>query len=211
VKDRVLDAVQLLRRKERGFSLAGAPSGRLPRAGSGLTPSQLELLDGTIRNRDITREARALLKKKPLDHRRLGELLSVHQTVLRDVLCISTPKSTECSMPRPGRGRTEEKSTVRGAEDACLLCACEPEAVAEAVARAGENPASSRSVRGPGGSRARSGMNPNLVILAGGASSRMKKVAPVPAGMDAGLLNEAGESQNRCSASAPSGARSLIT
>ena len=36
-------------------------------------------------------------------------------------------------------------------------------------------------------------MNPNLVILAGGASSRMKKVAPVPAGMDAGLLNEAGE------------------
>jgi glucose-1-phosphate adenylyltransferase len=36
-------------------------------------------------------------------------------------------------------------------------------------------------------------MNPNLVILAGGVSSRMKKVAPVPEGMDAGLLNEAGE------------------
>ncbi|HEX7572793.1 MAG TPA: sugar phosphate nucleotidyltransferase [Bacteroidota bacterium] len=36
-------------------------------------------------------------------------------------------------------------------------------------------------------------MNPNLVILAGGVSSRMKEVAPVPEGMDAGLLIEAGE------------------
>ena len=36
-------------------------------------------------------------------------------------------------------------------------------------------------------------MNPNLVILAGGVSSRMRKVAPVPDGMDAGLLREAGE------------------
>ena len=36
-------------------------------------------------------------------------------------------------------------------------------------------------------------MTPNLVILAGGVSSRMRKAAPVPDGMDAGLLVEAGE------------------
>jgi NDP-sugar pyrophosphorylase family protein len=36
-------------------------------------------------------------------------------------------------------------------------------------------------------------MNPNLVILAGGVSSRMRKAAAVPEGMDAGLLMEAGE------------------
>ena len=36
-------------------------------------------------------------------------------------------------------------------------------------------------------------MNPNLVILAGGVSSRMKKAAPLPDGMDAGLHLDAGE------------------
>jgi NDP-sugar pyrophosphorylase family protein len=36
-------------------------------------------------------------------------------------------------------------------------------------------------------------MNPNLVILAGGLSSRMRKVTAVPVGMDAGLFHEAGE------------------
>jgi len=36
-------------------------------------------------------------------------------------------------------------------------------------------------------------MNPNLVILAGGLSSRMKTAGPVPDGTDAALLREAGE------------------
>ena len=151
VKDRVLDAVQLLRRKERGFSLAGAPSGRLPRAGSGLTPSQLELLDGTIRNRDITREARALLKKKPLDHRRLGELLSVHQTVLRDVLCISTPKIDGMLDAAAGAGAYGGKINGSGGGGCMFSYApVNPEAVAEAVARAGGKP---RIIAGGTGTR----------------------------------------------------------
>jgi glucose-1-phosphate adenylyltransferase len=36
-------------------------------------------------------------------------------------------------------------------------------------------------------------MNPNLVILAGGISSRMRKAATVPDGMDSGLLVDAGQ------------------
>jgi galactokinase len=113
----------------------------LPRAGSGLTPSQLELLDGTIRNRDITREARALLKKKPLDHRRLGELLSVHQTVLRDVLCISTPKIDGMLDAAAGAGAYGGKINGSGGGGCMFSYApVNPEAVAEAVARAGGKP-----------------------------------------------------------------------
>jgi galactokinase len=141
VKDRVLDAVQLLRRKDGGFSLAGAASGRLPRAGSGLTPTQLDLLDGTIRNRDITREARALMVKKPLDHRRLGELLSAHQSVLRDVLRISTAKIDRMLDAAAGAGAYGGKINGSGG-GGCMFAYApfNPEAVAEAVARAGGKP-----------------------------------------------------------------------
>ena len=141
VKDRVLDAVQLLRRREDGFSLARAASGELPREGSGLTSSQLELLDGTIRNRDITRESRALLKKKPLDDRRLGELLSAHQTVLRDVLGISTAKIDRMLDAAEEAGAYGGKINGSGGGGCMFAYApVNPEAVAEAVASAGGKP-----------------------------------------------------------------------
>ena len=141
VKDRVLDAVQLLRRKDGRFSLARATSGEVRRAGSGLTPSQLELLDGTIRNRDITREARALLKKKPLDHMRLGDLLSAHQAVLRDILGISTPKIDRMLEAAAGAGAYGGKINGSGGGGCMFAYApANPEAVAEAVARAGGTP-----------------------------------------------------------------------
>ena len=141
VKDRVLDAVQLLRRKDGGFSLAGAAPGRFPRAGSGLTPSQIQLLDGTIRNRDITREARALLKKKPLDHLRLGELLSAHHAVLRDPLGISTIKIERMLDAAAGAGAYGGKINGSGGGGCMFAYApVNPEAVAEAVARAGGKP-----------------------------------------------------------------------
>jgi galactokinase len=141
VKDRVLDAVRLLRRKDGGFSLARATSGSLPRTGSGLTPSQLELLDGTIRNRDITKEARALLEKKPLDHRRLGELLSGHQSVLRDVLGISTPKIDRMLDAAAEAGAYGGKINGSGGGGCMFAYApVNPESVADAVARAGGKP-----------------------------------------------------------------------
>ncbi|HTY57649.1 MAG TPA: galactokinase family protein, partial [Bacteroidota bacterium] len=92
VKDRVLDAVRILSAHDAGFSLAQAEAGSIPRSVPGLGAGERNLLEGTIRNRDITRRARALLKAVPLDHRRIGTLLTEHQAVLRDVLGISTPK-----------------------------------------------------------------------------------------------------------------------
>jgi galactokinase len=141
VKDRVLDAVQTLRGRDSRFSLADAAAGDIPRTGSGLTAAQIGLLDGTIRNRDITREARALLKKKPLDHRRLGILLSAHQSVLRDVLGISTHKIDGMLDAAAAAGAYGGKINGSGGGGCMFAYApVNPEAVAEAVARAGGKP-----------------------------------------------------------------------
>jgi galactokinase len=141
VKERVLDAVQLLRRTDGRFSLADAESGRFRRGGSGLDPAQEELLGGTIRNRDITREARALLRKKPLDRLRLGGLLSEHQSVLRDVLGISTTKIDSMLDAAAGAGAYGGKINGSGGGGCMFAYApSNPEKVAEAVARAGGKP-----------------------------------------------------------------------
>ena len=141
VKDRVLGAVRFLRERDSAFSLSGADAGILPRAGSGLTPAQRELLGGTIRNRDITREARALLSTKPLDHRRLGELLCEHQSVLRDILRISTPKIDRMLDAAAAAGAYGGKINGSGGGGCMFAYApVNPGAVAEAVARAGGKP-----------------------------------------------------------------------
>jgi galactokinase len=141
VKDRVLDAVRVLRLKDERFSLSDAAAADLPRGGSVLTQKQLGLLEGTIRNRDITREARALLKRTPLDHGRLGELLSAHQDVLRDVLGISTARIDRMLDAALGAGAYGGK--INGSGGGGCMFACAPrntDAVAEAVARAGGKP-----------------------------------------------------------------------
>ena len=141
VKERVLDAVRLLRERDHAFSLLGAAPGSLPRTGSGLTPGQLGLLEGTIRNRDITREARGLLKRKPLDHLRLGELLSEHHAVLRDVLGISTPKIDRMLDAAAAAGACGGKINGSGGGGCMFAYApADPESVAAAVARAGGRP-----------------------------------------------------------------------
>ena len=92
VKHRVIDIVGLLRRQDEDFSLRSLDVDDIPNYASVLDEEQSILLEGTVRNYRITREARELLKKKPLDHRRVGELLNAHQRILRDILKISTPK-----------------------------------------------------------------------------------------------------------------------
>jgi galactokinase len=92
VKNQVMEIAADLRRRHPQFSLHEVEAGSLERYTRDLPPERAALLRGTIRNRDITRVARRLLCEVPLDHRRVGLLLSEHQTVLRDVLRISTPK-----------------------------------------------------------------------------------------------------------------------
>ncbi|HED05539.1 MAG TPA: hypothetical protein ENI61_02505 [Ignavibacteria bacterium] len=57
-----------------------------------LNSDQIQLLKGTIRNREITKRAKKILLTTPLDHEAIGNLLTEHHIVLRNVLKISTLK-----------------------------------------------------------------------------------------------------------------------
>jgi len=92
VKNQVINIANLLVDKYPGFSLQTATVEKIKKYSSDLTDKQLELLEGTIRNHQITRKAKNILKKEPLDHRKIGKLLNEHQRILRDILRISTPK-----------------------------------------------------------------------------------------------------------------------
>ncbi len=92
VKNRVLAITRRLAELHSDFSLQTVERDGLDRFGDELTPDERALLDGTIRNRDLTREALGLLRGPAIDHRGLGRLLDEHQRVLREVLGISTPK-----------------------------------------------------------------------------------------------------------------------
>ncbi len=92
VKNGVLQIAQQLTAHHPEFSLHTVALKDLDQHWRELNSEQQALLLGTIRNRDITREALALLRQPVLDDRELGRLLNDCQTVLRENLKISTPK-----------------------------------------------------------------------------------------------------------------------
>lgn len=92
VKKGVINIVNNLKKKNPEFSLQNIRLEELDRYTEELNEDEVELLQGTIRNRDITYEARQVLTSEPLNHHRIGRLMNEHQNVLRDVLQISTTK-----------------------------------------------------------------------------------------------------------------------
>ncbi|MDC0645855.1 GHMP kinase [bacterium] len=59
---------------------------------SDLNASEIELYKGTLRNRDLLKRALSEFQKEEVNHELIGQLLSDHHQVLRDVLQVSTPK-----------------------------------------------------------------------------------------------------------------------
>ncbi len=92
VKRGVLNIAANLKKKNPGFSLQTIPFEELKRYKDELTDEEMELLEGTVRNRDITFEAEQILLAEKPDEKRFGRLMNEHQKVLRDVLKISTEK-----------------------------------------------------------------------------------------------------------------------
>ncbi|MFH1943468.1 MAG: galactokinase family protein [bacterium] len=136
VKNRVIDIVGLLSRQYEDFSLCDVDAEDIPKYSSELDKDQLTLLDGTVRNYRITREAREILKKKPLDHCRIGDLLNEHQRILRDVLKISTLKIDRMIEAALKAGAYGAK--INGSGGGGCMFAYAPENT-EAVARAVED------------------------------------------------------------------------
>ncbi len=92
VKDKILKIVELLANKNPEFSLQTLRYDDIDFFKRDLNKEDLELLKGTIKNRDITNEAEKVLTAKALDHKLIGELLNEHQEILQKVLGISTNK-----------------------------------------------------------------------------------------------------------------------
>lgn len=138
VKGGVLEAVKIIEMRHKGFSLQIATADMLGSSNGSLTQAERELLLGTIRNRDLTREARNVMAREVLDHQRLGNLLTEHQGVLRDVLKISTPKIDRMIDAAMNAGAYGAKINGSGGGGCMFAYApAGPECVAEAIERAG--------------------------------------------------------------------------
>ena len=92
VKDRILLIDRKLRNIDPKFSLQDVRLDELSRFKNKLTNSEFILLEGTLKNRDITSIARNELNKEDINHKFIGTLLNYQQKILKDVLGISTPK-----------------------------------------------------------------------------------------------------------------------
>jgi galactokinase len=139
VKDKVLDIVKRLKDIHPEFSLQTIQYADAESYAHDLDTVQLNLLKGTIRNRDITHEARDVLQKEPLDHRRIGALLTEHHAVLRDVQRISTPKIERMIDAALHAGAYGAKINGSGGGGCMFAYAPEhPERVREAVQNIGQ-------------------------------------------------------------------------
>jgi galactokinase len=138
VKNRVLALIDRLAASHAGFSLQTASRDDVVHLAGDLDRGERDLLLGTIRNRDITREANALLAESAVDDRRIGTLLNEHQAVLRDVLEVSTPKMDRMIDAALRAGARGGKINGSGGGGCVFAYAPEKtEAVARALMRAG--------------------------------------------------------------------------
>lgn len=103
-----------------------------------LSEDDYVLLTGTLRNRDILREALALFKSGEMTDKILGDLLLEHHGILRDVLEISTPKIERMLSAALEAGALGGKINGSGGGGCMFVYAPNnPEKVAEAIEKVG--------------------------------------------------------------------------
>ena len=104
----------------------------------GLNDDEKVLLEGTIRNRDLLRQALQELEKDEPDHELIGKLLSEHHPVLRGVLKVSTSKIETMLDAALNAGALGGKINGSGGGGCMFAMAPDnPQAVAEAIEKAG--------------------------------------------------------------------------
>lgn len=92
VKHGMLEAIRKIKIHDPGFDLHQAPLDRAAAYQSILTADEFILLKSNLSDRDILLEARQLFQKDQMDDVHFGNLLTQHQTNLRDAKRVSTRK-----------------------------------------------------------------------------------------------------------------------
>ena len=59
---------------------------------SDLDPDEKDLFSATIKNRDLLQDALSEFEKPNIDHKKIGQYLTKHHFILKDILQISTPR-----------------------------------------------------------------------------------------------------------------------
>jgi len=137
-KQRVVSLVNTLSRHDSNFSLQSATLDTAEELASHLRADEYRLLRGTLRNRDITYQALDLLRQPIMNERVFGELLNEHHAILRDVLCISTPKIEKMLTAALDAGAYGGKINGSGGGGCMFVYAPEhTERIAEAIEKAG--------------------------------------------------------------------------
>jgi galactokinase len=130
--------VNTLSRHDSNFSLQSATLDTAEELASHLRADEYRLLRGTLRNRDITYQALDLLRQPIMNERVFGELLNEHHAILRDVLCISTPKIEKMLTAALDAGAYGGKINGSGGGGCMFVYAPEhTERIAEAIEKAG--------------------------------------------------------------------------
>jgi galactokinase len=103
-----------------------------------LTEEEKTLFHGTIKNRDFLKYALLELEKNEQNHKKIGELLSDHHAVLRDVLNVSTPKIEAMLEAAMDAGALGGKINGSGGGGCMVAYVPEnPQQIAEAIQKAG--------------------------------------------------------------------------
>ena len=105
---------------------------------SDLKEDEIELVKGTLRNRDLLYEGLAELEKDEPNHELIGSLFTEHHAVLRDVLKVSTPKIESMLDAALDAGALGGKINGSGG-GGCMFAYApnNPEAIAEAIENMG--------------------------------------------------------------------------
>ena len=133
-----LKIINKLKNNEPEFSLNSIDVSEITSFAKFLTESDLEILRGTIKNRDILRQALAELQSIHPHYPLIGRLLTKHHTILRDVLKVSTSNIEAMLEAALNAGALGGKINGSGGGGCMFVYAPKnPEGVAEAIEKVG--------------------------------------------------------------------------
>jgi len=133
-----LEIIKKIKINNPRFNLHSITLEEVSNLGNVLNKNELKLLQGTIKNRDILREALSELQSKKIDYNLIGRLLKDHHAVLRDTMKVSTPKIEAMLEAAMNAGALGGKINGSGG-GGCMFAYTpdNPEIVSEAIEKVG--------------------------------------------------------------------------